>query len=260
MDTPDTGQPETPGGHQKPLTARTLDAFLWTFSAAGFQAILRIIVLAILARLLLPADFGVVGAALTVVALADLFDGRSQLLVYHFMFAPEWSQGCKSCSFLADNYEPSVLHLQHRDTTLVTVSRAPLDKLQAFRKRMGWNFTWVSSFKNDFNKDFGVYFTDEERNSGLSIYNYVSGPYPISDLPGLSVFTRDSAGNVFHTYSTYARGLDIFINTYNLLDVTPKGRDEEGMTNMDWLRHHDRYDDPNFVDPWLEKQATPTKA
>lgn len=194
------------------------------------------------------------------VALADLFDGRSQLLVYHFMFAPEWSQGCKSCSFLADNYDPSAIHLQHRDTTLVTVSRAPLDKLLAFRERMGWTSKFVSSFKNDFNKDFGVYFTDEERNSGLAIYNYVSGPYPISDLPGLSVFTRDSSGNVFHTYSTYARGLDIFINTYNLLDVTPKGRDEEGMTNMDWLRHHDRYDDPHFVDPWLEKQAAAAKA
>lgn len=193
------------------------------------------------------------------VALADLFDGRSQLLIYHFMFAPEWSQGCKSCSFVADNFNPSIIHLQHRDTTLAVVSRAPIDKVQAFRQRMGWDFNWVSSYHNDFNKDYGVYFTDEERNSGLAIYNYVSGPYPISDLPGMSVFARDDAGNVFHTYSTYARGLDIFLNTYNLLDITPKGRDEAGMTNMDWLRHHDRYDDPNFVDPWLEKQATCAK-
>jgi predicted dithiol-disulfide oxidoreductase (DUF899 family) len=189
------------------------------------------------------------------VALADMFGKNSQLLVYHFMFAPEWSQGCKSCSFVADSFNSSVIHLQHRDTALVAVSRAPIDKLLAFRDRMGWSFPWVSSGKNTFNHDFGVYFNAQERSSGLSIYNYVSSPLPISDLPGMSAFSRDEDGNIYHTYSTYARGLDIFLNVYNLLDVTAKGRDEEGMTNMDWLRHHDRYGVPGFIDPWMEPAA-----
>lgn len=192
-------------------------------------------------------------------SLADLFDGRQQLLVYHFMFAPEWSQGCKSCSLLADHYDPAIIHLSHRDVSMATVSRAPLTKLQAFRKRMGWNFKWVSSGGNDFNRDFGVYFTEEERNSGLAVYNYVSEPYPISDLPGLSVFYQDEAGNIFHTYSTYARGLDIFIGAYNFLDLVPKGRDEEDFPGMSWVRHHDRYDDPTFVDPWMEQPEPAAK-
>jgi len=190
------------------------------------------------------------------VSLADLFEGRSQLIVYHFMFDPNWSQGCKSCSFLADHYNPTVIHLNHRDVSLATVSRAPLCKLEAFRKRMGWAFRWVSSFENDFNRDFAVSFTDQEIRSGQSLYNFATGPFPISEAPGLSVFYRDATGSIFHTYSTYARGLDIFLTTYNLLDVVPKGRDEEGMQGMAWLRHHDRYDDQNFVDPWLEKTPT----
>jgi len=187
------------------------------------------------------------------VSLADLFDGRSQLLVYHFMFAPEWSQGCKSCSLLADHYDPAIVHLNHRDVSMVTVSRAPLEKLLSFKKRMGWDFQWVSSFSNDFNRDFHVFFTEEERASGLAIYNYESPAYPISDLPGLSAFARDEAGNVYHTYSTYARGLDIFINAYNLLDLVPKGRNEEDAPGMSWVRHHDRYDAPTFIDPWMEQ-------
>ena len=187
------------------------------------------------------------------VSLADLFEGRHQLLVYHFMFAPEWSQGCKSCSLLADHYDPAIIHLNHRDVSMATVSRAPITKLQAFRERMGWSFNWVSSWANDFNRDYGVYFTDEERNSGLAVYNYVSEPYPISDLPGLSVFYRDDNGDIFHTYSTYARGLDIFIGAYNFLDLVPKGRDEVEFPGMGWVRHHDRYEDPTFVDPWLEQ-------
>jgi predicted dithiol-disulfide oxidoreductase (DUF899 family) len=125
---------------------------------------------------------------------------------------------------------------------------------------MGWSFPWVSSFKNDFNHDFGVYFSEEERASGLAIYNYVSPPYPISDLPGLSVFYRDDSGYIFHTYSTYARGLDIFITAYNFLDVVPKGRDEAETPGMAWVRHHDRYDDPTFIDPWLEKPESATKS
>jgi predicted dithiol-disulfide oxidoreductase (DUF899 family) len=186
------------------------------------------------------------------VSLAELFEGRSQLLVYHFMFAPDWSQGCKSCSLVADHYDPAIVHLAHRDTTMIAVSRAPLDKLLAFRNRMGWTFNWVSSGANDFNRDYGVYFTPEERQNGLAIYNYESSAMPISDLPGLSVFTRDASGTIFHTYSTYARGLDIFLNVYNLLDTTPKGRDEEQIEIMSWVRHRDRYDVPGFVDPWVE--------
>ena len=187
--------------------------------------------------------------------LASLFGGRSQLIVYHFMFAPEWSQGCKSCSLLADHYDPSAVHLEHRDTTLVTVARAPFDKLRAFRDRMGWKSKFVSSFNTDFNRDFAVHFTEEELASGNSIYNYEAKPYPITDLPGMSVFFKDKSGQIYHTYSTYARGLDQLINVYNLLDLTPKGRDEEGMQGMDWLRHKDRYDDKTFVDPWNEKKG-----
>lgn len=189
------------------------------------------------------------------VSLADLFDGRGQLLVYHFMFAPDWTQGCKSCSLVADHYEPIGVHLAHRDTTLVTVSRAPIDKILAFRERMGWTFNWVSSGRNDFNRDYCVYYTPEEREQGLAIYNYESSPFPISDLPGLSVFTRDASGDIYHTYSTYARGLDIFLNVYNFLDMTPKGRDEENIEIMSWVRHHDRYGVPGFVDPWVEADA-----
>jgi len=192
------------------------------------------------------------------VSLADLFNGYSQLLIYHFMFAPDWSQGCKSCSLLADHYDPAIIHLNHRDTTMVTVSRAPIEKLQAFRQRMGWNFKWVSSGHNDFNRDFGVYFTEQELNSGLAIYNYVSQPYPITDLPGLSVFYREDSGTIYHTYSTYARGLDGFLNVYNFLDLVPKGRDETDAPGMGWVRHHDRYGIPNFIDPWLEKTSGKT--
>lgn len=193
-------------------------------------------------------------------SLADLFAGRSQLIVYHFMFDPEWSQGCKSCSFLADHYNPAVVHLEHRDVTMVTVSKAPLEKLEAFRQRMGWTFKWLSSFGNDFNRDFNVSFTEQELKSGLAVYNYDRKPYPIKELPGMSVFTKDDDGNIYHTYSTYARGLDIFLTTYHLLDIVPKGRDEEGIEIMSWLRHHDRYGDKNFVDPWNEKPASAATA
>ena len=187
--------------------------------------------------------------------LADLFDGRSQLVVYHFMFDPAWSQGCKSCSFLADHYNPAVVHLAHRDVTMVTVSKAPLEKLSAFQRRMGWTFKWASSFGNDFNRDFRVSFTEEELAGGLSVYNYDRKPYPITELPGMSVFAKDDAGDVFHTYSTYARGLDGFLTAYHVLDIVPKGRDEAGTPGMAWLRHHDRYDDATFVDPWNERAA-----
>jgi predicted dithiol-disulfide oxidoreductase (DUF899 family) len=189
------------------------------------------------------------------VGLADLFEDRPQLIVYHFMFDPEWSQGCKSCSFVADHYNPAVIHLAHRDVALATVSKAPIKKIVEFRKRMGWTFEWVSSFNNDFNRDFHVSYTQQELTSGLAVYNYDRKPYPITELPGMSVFFRDDEGNIFHTYSTYARGLDIFLTTYHLLDIVPKGRDEEDSPGMSWLRHHDRYEDKNFVDPWNEKAA-----
>ncbi len=193
------------------------------------------------------------------VTLTELFDGRSQLMVYHFMFAPEWSQGCKSCSLMADHYDPAIIHLNYREVSMVTVSRAPIGKLMDFRDRMGWKFRWVSSNGNRFNQDYGIYFTAAEREGGLARYNYTKTPPPISDLPGLSVFTRDETGAVYHTYSTYARGLDGFLNVYNLLDITPKGRDEQGISGMSWVRHHDRYGASGFVDPWAEATA-PVKA
>ncbi len=159
--------------------------------------------------------------------LADLFNGRSQLITYHFMFDPEWTEGCKSCSLIADHYDPSVVHLEHRDVSLVTVSRAFLPKLQAYRKRMGWNFKWVSA-------------ADLEKKQVY--YNYTMQPFPVADGPGISVFYKDEAGTVFHTYSSFSRGLDMFITAYHLLDIVPKGRDEAGLPHsMQWLRHHDRY-------------------
>jgi predicted dithiol-disulfide oxidoreductase (DUF899 family) len=185
--------------------------------------------------------------------LADLFGPRSQLIVYHFMFDPTWSQGCKSCSFIADHYNPLVVHLAHRDISLVTVSKAPIEKIEAFRKRMGWTFPWVSYGNNGFGHDFGVSFTDEELAGGRGVYNYTDKPYPIRELPGLSVLFKDGRGNVYHTYSTYGRGLEELLTAYRYIDLTPKGRDEAQTGGMGWLRHHDRYEDANFVDPWLEQ-------
>ena len=180
--------------------------------------------------------------------LSELFDGRSQLLVYHFMFDSSWTEGCKSCSFLADHYNAAVVHLNQRDVTLVTISRAPLDQLHAFKQRMGWTFKWVSSHGTDFNQDFRVTFTPEEMSSGALLYNYGTiRPYS-SECPGLSVFYKDEQGIIFHTYSCYARGLDPLIGAYQLLDLVPKGRDEAGLkSSMAWVRHHDRYGEPVAV-------------
>lgn len=186
-------------------------------------------------------------------SLADLFGERSQLVVYHFMFDPTWSQGCMSCSFVADHYANLVLHLAHRDISFVTVSKAPLQKLDAFRKRMGWNFPWVSAEHTDFSRDFGVSFTDQEILGGTTVYNYVKSPLPMRELPGLSVFVKSAQGEIFHTYSTFARGLEEFLTAYRYIDITPKGRDEAQTGGMGWLRHRDRYDDANFVVPWAEK-------
>jgi predicted dithiol-disulfide oxidoreductase (DUF899 family) len=175
--------------------------------------------------------------------LADLFDGRRQLLVQHFMFGPGWEQGCPSCSFMADHTDGMNAHLAHRDVTLVAISRAPLAEIQRFRQRMGWQFKWVSSHGNDFNHDFHVSFTPEERSRGEVYYNYGMQNFPAEEAPGISLFYKNDAGEVFHTYSTYGRGVEAMMGTYNLLDLAPKGRDERDVDyKMEWVRHHDRYE------------------
>lgn len=176
--------------------------------------------------------------------LSDLFEGRSQLVVYHFMFGPNWEQGCKSCSFWADNFNGIIVHLNHRDVTMVAVSRAPLEKLEPFRKRMGWGFKWVSSFGNDFNRDYHVSFSKEEIARGEMVYNFQPTKFPSDEAPGISVFHKNEKGEVFHTYSCYARGLDMLNGAYHYLDLVPKGRDEESLSHtMEWVRLHDRYGD-----------------
>jgi predicted dithiol-disulfide oxidoreductase (DUF899 family) len=173
--------------------------------------------------------------------LADLFAGHSQLLVYHFMFGPDWNEGCPSCSFWADNYNGIVVHLAHRDVALVAISRAPLEKLEAYKRRLGWSFKWVSSLGNDFNRDYHVSFTPEEQKT--AVYNYEARGFGSSEAPGVSVFAKDDAGNIFHTYSCYARGLDMLNGAYHLLDLVPKGRDEAGLSHpMAWVRRHDKYE------------------
>lgn len=177
--------------------------------------------------------------------LEQLFEGRSQLLVQHFMFAPGWEQGCKSCSFMADHNDGADIHLAQRDVTLIAVSRAPLADIERFRQRMGWRFRWVSSFGTDFNHDFGVNFSQDEMSSGKVDYNYVQQPFPHEEAPGVSVFCRDDSGQVFHTYSRYGRGVEVMMHTYALLELTPKGRDEDALDYpMAWVRHHDRYAAP----------------
>lgn len=175
--------------------------------------------------------------------LAQLFGGRNQLVVYHFMFAPEAETPCKSCSFWADNFNGVVTHLNQRDVTFVAVSRAPLPKLQAFANRMGWSFKWLSSGGSDFNYDYGVSFRPEDLAAGKAAYNYAPNKMQMSDLPGISVFFKDADGQVFHTYSCYARGLDMLNTAYHYLDLVPKGRDESDLPyTMAWVRFHDLYD------------------
>jgi predicted dithiol-disulfide oxidoreductase (DUF899 family) len=182
--------------------------------------------------------------------LSDLFGGRRQLLVQHFMFGPGWEQGCPSCSFMADHSDGMNVHLAHRDITLVAISRAPLADIERFRRRMGWQFRWVSSHGSDFNHDFGVSFTPEERAGGEVYYNYGMRSFPIEEAPGVSVFYKDDAGHIFHTYSTYGRGVEVMMGAYNLMDLTPKGRDENDVPNkMEWVRHHDRYEQASIANP-----------
>jgi predicted dithiol-disulfide oxidoreductase (DUF899 family) len=179
------------------------------------------------------------------VTLSELFAGRTQLMIYHFMFGPEWAEGCPSCSMVADNIDGALVHLAHRDTMLVMVSRAPIDKIEAFRKRMGWNCRWVSSYNNSFNWDYHVSFTKAEMENGTMHYNFGANRFPSDEAPGMSVFYKDAAGSIFRTYSTYARGAEALIGTYSLLDMTPKGRDEDQLPfTMEWVRHHDRYPVP----------------
>jgi predicted dithiol-disulfide oxidoreductase (DUF899 family) len=174
--------------------------------------------------------------------LADLFKGKSQLVVQHFMFAPDWNEGCKSCSFWADGFERMIPHLAARDTTLVAVSRAPLSKLLPFKQRMGWTFDWVSSADSDFNYDYAVSFTPDEVKSGAKVYNFGTSGFHIEEAPGISAFYRNEAGEIFHTYSCFARGLDMMNAAYHYLDLTPLGRHEDGLPYpMDWVRLRDQY-------------------
>jgi len=177
-------------------------------------------------------------------SLAELFGGKSQLIIYHFMLGPGWEAGCPSCSFLADHFDGAVVHLAQRDVSFVVVSRAPLAEIETFKRRMGWRFNWVSSFGNDFNSDYQVSFTPEEKASGKVFYNYeFIESFPSEERPGASVFYKNAAAEILHTYSTYGRGLDILIGTYHFLDLAPKGRDEDGLAwSMAWVRHHDRYE------------------
>lgn len=201
------------------------------------------------------------------VTLADLFGGRSQLVIYHFMFGPEWEEGCPSCSFVSDHFDGSLAHLAARDVAMVVVSRAPLAKIEEFKERMGWKFQWVSSNGSDFNGDFRVSFTDEEIARGKVNYNYQMQEFPSAEAPGLSVFYKEAEGGIYHTYSTYARGLEQIMSTYRILDMVPKGRDEDLLPfPMNWLRHHDRYDrkaEEAFADadkPYWPEIAAPAAA
>ncbi|MBL8319088.1 MAG: DUF899 domain-containing protein [Burkholderiaceae bacterium] len=175
--------------------------------------------------------------------LADLFAGRRQLLVQHFMLGPGWEQGCPSCSYMADHADGMNVHLAQRDVTLVAISRAPLAEIQRFQRRMGWQFDWVSSYGSDFNFDFGVSFTPEQIAKGQVGYNYGTSPHVHDELPGISVFCMNDAGEAFHTYSTYGRGVEVMMGTYHMLDLMPNGRNERDVENkMEWVRHHDRYE------------------
>jgi predicted dithiol-disulfide oxidoreductase (DUF899 family) len=182
------------------------------------------------------------------VTLADLFAGRSQLIVYHFMFGPDWDAGCPSCSLITDSMEGGRVHINQRDVTLVLVSRAPIEKIETFKKRMGWKTPWVSSNANRFNFDYHVSFTEQEIERGDMFYNFHVEKFPSSEAPGASVFFKDTDGTIYHTYSTYGRGLESLMVNYDLMDITPKGRDEDALPHpMAWVRHHDLYPQSQMV-------------
>jgi len=177
--------------------------------------------------------------------LAQLFENRSQLIVYHFMFAPDWEAGCKHCSWWADNFERNIVHLKHRDVTMVAISHAPLHKIEVFKQRMGWTFNWVSAANTDFNYDYHVSFKPADVDKGEIYHNYRPKQSSMSEVAGVSVFFKDPQGGIFHTYSCYERGLDMLNAGYHLLDLVPKGRDEEGLPfPQAWVRHRDAYQDP----------------
>jgi predicted dithiol-disulfide oxidoreductase (DUF899 family) len=176
------------------------------------------------------------------VSLAELFAGRGQLIVQHFMMGPGWDEGCGSCSFMMDHFESTLVHLAARDVSFAAISRAPIDEIVPFRRRMGWSANWVSSYDNTFNRDFRVSFTPAEIASGAVDYNFGRRPFPKEEAPGISVFARDVNGVIYRTYSTYGRGVETVMATYRLLDLVPKGRDEDPEAPMNWVRHHDRYD------------------
>ncbi len=194
--------------------------------------------------------------------LSELFDGRSQLIVRHFMFGPDWIEGCVGCSLASDHVGGALAHLHHRDVTYIAVSRAPLAQIESFRKRMGWTFPWVSSLENTFNYDFHVSFTREQLAKGEVFYNYRMVRASLEDLSGLSVFHKNAEGEIFHTYSTFARGDEGGLTTYFYLDLTPKGRGENERGNLgDWVRHHDRYDvDGNSNGPERDPAQLPSAA
>jgi predicted dithiol-disulfide oxidoreductase (DUF899 family) len=199
------------------------------------------------------------------VSLGELFTGRSQLVIYHFMFGPDWQEGCPSCSYVSDHIDAALPHLAARDVTVTMVSRAPLAKLEAFKQRMGWHFAWVSSQDSDFNRDFHVSFTKEEMARGKVEYNYTEQEFPSEEAPGLSVFYKNDAGEIFHTYSSFGRGLESLLGTYLMLDLVPKGRDEDGLDfPMAWVRYHDKYGTNEFADAdkpyWPEAEAASESA
>jgi predicted dithiol-disulfide oxidoreductase (DUF899 family) len=176
--------------------------------------------------------------------LSELFEGKSQLFVQHFMFGPTWEEGCPGCSFQADHVNAALLHFSQKDVTYVAISRGPVEALEKYKKRMGWKFPWVSSGKNDFNFDFHVSFTEKDKENGKVFYNYEEVDYMGEELPGNSVFIKGNRGEIFHTYSSFARGCEMFLTTYMLLDLLPKGREEEGFKHhpMEWVRRHDQYE------------------
>ena len=199
------------------------------------------------------------------VTLAELFAGHSQLAIYHFMFGPDWQEGCPSCSYVSDHLNAALPHLAARDVSLVMISRAPIAKIEAFKKRLGWQFPWLSSHDSDFNTDYHVSFTKEEASQGKVNYNYTQQEFPSEEAPGLSVFYKNDAGEIFHTYSSFGRGLEPLIGAYMMLDLVPKGRDEDDLDfPMAWVRYHDRYDTDQFADadkpywPETASAAAPT--
>ena len=192
------------------------------------------------------------------VSLADLFAGKSQLVIQHFMLGPDWGEGCKSCSFMADHTDGMLPHLAARDVTMLAVSSAPLAEIEAFKQRMGWRFDWVSSHGASFNHDFHVAFTEDELAKGKLNYNYTIQAFPKTEAPGISVFHKDATGDIFHTYSVYGRGVELMMHTYRILDLAPKGRDEDDLEwPQEWVRHHDSYETGSSESGCQSKEAKP---